>query len=309
VTRGHVGWRWRWTVALGVLFCCSGVGAAAPIDVIRQCVIAAPIGLAGVKALNAACPGLDASLTQLGLDNTLYDGWRERLTVNGLSDLSVLLDRYDGPAAQHAPNSNSLPGILETLKRHETPAIESWWDAFRTWLQEWLAQSDSAIAKWLRQLFASAEVSPTLLKLIAYGLTAAVLGTALYIVVRELRTSGFGRRRRSNEMSSAAAHDLSAGAQPNPLEAAADVFGELLRRLVRRLTQTGRLDAERSLTHRELIAHSRFDTEGQRRAFAVVATTAETVLYGAQQAAPDRFRGVLEQGESLLAGLTEKKPQ
>jgi hypothetical protein len=296
----------RWAVALGVLFCWSGAGAA-PIDVIRLCVIAAPVGLAGVTALNTACPNLAESLAQLGLDTTLYDGWRKRLTVGGLSDLSVLLDRYDGPTDRHAPNIGSLPGILEALKRDETPAIQSWWDAFRTWLQEWLAQSDSAIAKWLRQLFASAEVSPTLLKLIAYAVTAAVLAAALFLVVRELRAAGFGRKP-TDEMPSAAVQAPRKGAQSHPLENAADVFAELLRRLVSRLTQTGRLDAERALTHRELIAHSRFETEGQRRAFAAVATTAESVLYGSQPAAPDRFGGVLQQGELLLAELREKQP-
>jgi hypothetical protein len=269
--------------------------------------IAAPAGLAGVKALNAVCPRLDESLTRLGLDDILYDGWRERLSVNGLGDLSVLLDRYNGPAQQQAPNISSLPGILEAMRRHETTAIQSWWDAFRAWLQEWLAQSDSAIAKWLRQIVASAEVSPTLLKLIAYGLTAALLAGALLILARELKASGFARRRASLKMASAAVDDPPHSGPPNPSDSAADLFGELLRRLVSRLTQTGRLDAERSLTHRELIARSLFDTEGQRRTFAAVATTAESVLYGSQPAAPERFGAVLEQGESLLAGLTGQK--
>jgi AcrR family transcriptional regulator len=301
------GRRLQWIIALGVFFCSAGVGAA-PVDVIRQCVVAAPAGVAGLKALNAVCPRLEESLNQLGLDDTLYDGWREDLSVNGLSDLSVLLDRYDGPALEHAPNISSLPAILEALKRHETTTIQSWWDAIRAWIQEWFAQSDSAIAKWLRQLLASAEVSPTLLKLIAYGLTAALLGAAFFVLVRELKAGGFTRRGASNGLLSARVADPPQGGRPNRLDSAADVFGELLRRLVSRLTQTGRLDADRSLTHRELIAHSLFDTDWQRQAFAAVATTAESVLYGSPQAAPGRFDGVLEQGESLLAGLTEKKP-
>jgi hypothetical protein len=73
--------------------------------------------------------------------------------------------------------------------------------------------------------------------------------------------------------------------------------------LVERLLQTGRLRAERSLTHRELVSRSTFDDESQRAAFAAVAGTAESILYGPRPAQADELRQVLRQGEVLLAQM------
>jgi hypothetical protein len=79
----------------------------------------------------------------------------------------------------------------------------------------------------------------------------------------------------------------------------------LLRALVKRLLQTGRLRSERSLTHRELIARTSFDSDGQKIVFANVARTAETLLYGSQSAAPELVESVTRQGRELLLQLTE----
>jgi hypothetical protein len=78
----------------------------------------------------------------------------------------------------------------------------------------------------------------------------------------------------------------------------------LLQLLVNRLVQTGRLRAERSLTHRELVVRSRFDSESQRLLFATVANTAETLLYGSESAAPEQLSSVLQQGQTLLRQLS-----
>jgi hypothetical protein len=74
----------------------------------------------------------------------------------------------------------------------------------------------------------------------------------------------------------------------------------LLRALVRRLLETGRLGGERSLTHRELISRASFDSEGQHAVFGAVARLAETVLYGSKPAAPEDLQSVTRRGRELL---------
>jgi hypothetical protein len=78
----------------------------------------------------------------------------------------------------------------------------------------------------------------------------------------------------------------------------------LLRELVSRLVQTRRLDRERSLTHRELVARSAFDSETQRAAFATVAGTAESIVYGPRGATLEDLNTALSGGHTLLAQIT-----
>jgi hypothetical protein len=94
---------------------------------------------------------------------------------------------------------------------------------------------------------------------------------------------------------------------PTNEEASADenTPAGLLRALVKRLLQTGRLTTERSLTHRELIARTSFDSDTQKTVFANVARTAETILYGAKPAAPEFLETVTRQGRELLLQLSE----
>jgi hypothetical protein len=81
----------------------------------------------------------------------------------------------------------------------------------------------------------------------------------------------------------------------------------LLRALVKRLLQTGRLSVERSLTHRELIARTSFDSDGQKAVFANVARTAETILYGSNPPAAEHLETVTRQGRELLRQLSETR--
>ena len=69
--------------------------------------------------------------------------------------------------------------------------------------------------------------------------------------------------------------------------------------------QTGRLETERSLTHRELVTRSTFDDESQRAVFAAVAGTAESILYGPQDAAQERLDTVMDEGRALLTQLSD----
>ena len=123
------------------------------------------------------------------------------------------------------------------------------------------------------------------LKIITYCLTALVVIAAAVIVFREVKAAGIGwRGRRAVQAESIKPEtDLEAGIVPG---SPADALAVLLRALVKRLLQLGRLRTDRSLTHRELVIRSVFDSEEQRGAFADVAHGAEWNFYGPRDRAP-----------------------
>lgn len=277
---------------------------AAPVDIIRDCAAKAPAEISGVKDLNSACPGLEDALQALGLDRILYDGWRETLSRDALRDVAKLADDYGStPAA--SPDVSALAGILKALAREQTPHLKSWWDDFKAWLATWLRSHDADSLSWLDHWLERVRQSITVLNAILYSLIGLVLVAAAWVVVNELRAAGLIARRKQT----AAATPGTKGAvgvammvDSEPM-ALADRLSVLLRLLVNRLIQTGRLKTERSLTHRELVLHSTFDSESQRAVFASVAASAESVLYGTQGAAPEHLQSVLQQGQALLTDL------
>jgi hypothetical protein len=171
------------------------------------------------------------------------------------------------------------------------------------------------LASWLNRLLdrwsAQTDVSVGFLKTVTYCLTALVVIAAVAIVLREIRAVSLGRRaRRALQAHSSNAimpqTDLEPGFVPG---AATDALAALLRALVKRLLQLGRLRADRSLTHRELVMRSVFDSEEQRAAFADVALGAEANFYGPHDRAPDPSDAVKRRGEALLAQLAPLKSE
>ncbi len=289
----------------------SGWLGAAPLDVVRKCATAASPTSRGIEALESVCPGLQDSLASLGFNDILIDGWQKNISVHALRDVDDLVERYSHAQGQ-MPDTASLPNVLASLQE-ETPKVASWWQSLKAWLKNWLSRSDSALAGWLNRLLerwsVHTDVPVTFLKLITYCLSALVAIAAVVIVVRELKAAGVGRRaRRMAQAKSAGGTALQADWEfalaPG---SAADAMAVLLRALVRKLLQLGRLRADRSLTHRELVARSLFETDEQRAAFAGVALGAEANFYGPHRLAPARADAAKRRGEALLAQLTELK--
>jgi hypothetical protein len=300
--------RTRSILALGGLLASSWI-VAAPLDVVRACAATASPGLSGIKDLAASCPQLPDALATLGLEDVLEEGWREQLNTNALRGLTELADRYRG-AKWQTPDTAALAGILSAMKREQAPQSESWWESLKAWFKHWLSQSNSSVLQWLNRWLdawlSPTKVSAALVKVIAYCSTALVLLAALVVIVNELKAAGVLRRR---PRAADAAHrgkilEASGEGGAVALPTGSHRLTELLRVLVNLLMRTGRLKMERSLTHRELIAHSSFDNEAQRAAFAGVARTAETMLYGPNGAAPEQLAHAIEQGEGLVAGLS-----
>jgi hypothetical protein len=274
--------------------------AAAPVDIVRDCAAKASPAIAGIKGLGAACPDLAEALKALGLTPMLSDGWQEQINTDALRDLANLAEGYGGSGPRVSLDVAALPGILKDLQRERTPLSESWWDALKAWLAHHSSVL-SGLERWLGRL----GQSTTLFNLISYSLVALVLMAAVAVIVNELKVSGARWRRRG--AAAAVLNPAGAGVDSGALQPGTlgDGLAELLRALVSRLMQTRRLGTERSLTHRELVTHSTFDNESQRAAFAAVAGTAESILYGARGAAPDELNKVLLEGRTLLAQLSD----
>lgn len=262
--------------------------AAAPLDVVRACAAAASPSVRGIKGLSSVCPQLEAALTDLGLNETLYVDWRNSLNVGALQDVIDLAERYSAPKGPANPSTASLRAVLDSL-RGQASEPESWWQSLKVRLKKWLADSNSSMANWLKRFLdrwlANVDLSAGLLKALSYSLAALAVIAAIVVIMREFAAVGIGRRKGGRAPSGeSGSHHASSGHPSVPEAAARDGVAELLRALVKRLLQTGRLKAERSLTHRELVARSTFDSDAQRAVFAGVADVAESMLYGSRQA-------------------------
>ena len=301
--------RVRLLLAMGSLIASTCL-AAAPLDVVRDCAAAASPTLHGVKDLGAACPQLQAAIGTLGLDEILYEGWQDKLNIFALQDAVVLAERYSGSKWHGAPDTAELPAILQTLKDQQAPQAVAWWHSFKNWLKRWLDHSDSSIAKGLKHLLdnwlARAEVSSGVMDVFIYVVTILAAIGAVVVIARELKAAGIGRR--FGRMRPAIGADQNASNYTLQADegSAADLSSPagVLRALVGRLLQSGRLATERSLTHRELVARSSFDSEAQKTAFAGVARTAEAILYGSLAASPEFLEQVTRRGRELLQQLS-----
>jgi hypothetical protein len=293
-------------IAVGVL---ASAAIAAPVDVIKECASSASATLTGIDKLAAVCPDLESAITSTGMDRLLAPGWRERLSGAQLHDLAVIADRYAAASVRAAPGTASLGPILRGLKP-AAPADKSWWESFKEWWRDWLARSDSALAKWLRDMSGRVHVSQGALAILAYclaaiiGVVALILGLREFQIWNERRKAAAGDQRPDRQAGKPAVA-LPGPDQPNSDE---ERLGRILRALVVRLLETGRLNAERSLTHRELLSRSRFDEDGQRGDFAAVTAVAEALVYGPRGAVQTAIPRAIERGESLLAQIQPVTP-
>jgi hypothetical protein len=281
---------------------------AEPGDQLRACAAKFAAAEAHTKKLEELCPQLEESLNALALTGLLDADARKNLTPAAINDLVDLSVQYAAARPSAAPDTGSLPAIAEQVNGKKPSAAVTWWDRFKSWMRNWLSGHAGAgngwFDEWLRQL----SKSTALLTAILYICMAIVVAAALFVVFVELRAAGL-LRRGALRAKAAEPGDLRVSAlfESKP-QAARDGIAQLLGLLVARLIQTRRLGFERALTHRELIARSVFDTPEQRRAFALVARAAESLLYGGAAAAaiPETL---MEQGASLLTQLTDLAPR
>jgi hypothetical protein len=301
--------RLRHILALGSLIATTCF-AGTPLATVSACAARASPALSGIKDLSEACPELPAALNTLGLDKTLYAGWQDKLSVHALQDAVLLGERYSDARWRRGPPATAgVPAIVQSLKDEHAPPAVSWWRSFKNWIKHWLDHSDSAVAKWLKHLldgvWGTAHVSTGVLQAFVYMVTALAALAAIFIVVRELKIAGIAARiKRARTPKGPMDDPLGQSLTPETSNLDENTPAGLLRMLVKRLLQMGRLTTERSLTHRELIARADFHDDGQRSVFARVARSAESLLYGSQPPRPDDLEAVTKQGRELLQQLS-----
>lgn len=261
-----------------------------------------------MAALEQECPGLEQALIDLGLEPFIADWQWDSIGVQGLTTLRSVEQRYSEPPAERAAVPvDSLQSILDELK--QPPRVEpplTWFERFKRWLRDLLGQQESAADSWLSRWFEEHTLSETARNILFYGPMILVVLLAIAVIVNEVRVARKGRRKKDRTQASSAAGTPGAAlARSLDLDAAArsERPSILLQMLVATLVKTGRLQAERSLTHRELTTRATFDDSSQRESFRRVAQLAERIVYGGDEA-PAELDDVVQAGRALHTQLT-----
>ncbi len=267
----------------------------------------------GMTAIEAACPGLEAALVELGVASFLSDPQREAVGLNGLMNLQSVVQRYSEAPEADAVEVDSLRPVLDSLQkpaRVEQPL--TWLERFRRWLRNLVDNDKASADPWLNRWLDQYQLSETMRNVLFYGSLLLVVALAIAVIVNEVRVARSGRRKKSARtmLNQAVGADGKAISGQLDLDAAArsDRPSLVLRMLVATLVKTGRLQTERSLTHRELTAKARFDDPQQRECFQRVAALAERIVYGGGTVATDDLDYVVQAGRSLNSQLDGAAP-
>jgi hypothetical protein len=281
--------------------------APSPLDDLKECAEKMQPAHTGMKTLAEQCPHLDATLDALALSRLLDPEERQRLNSEALRDLVALSSQYSAPRPAAGPSAASLAAIAEQVNGKKVAVPLTWWDRLKSWAKDWFSSSGTPAKNWFDEWLRRMSNSTALLNAILYACMGIVILGALLVVFIEMRAAGM-LRRKDARLSAPSQEAFGAGAMPAPSADNRSSVARLLSLLVARLIATRRLQFERTLTHRELVARSIFDTPEQRSAFAQVSQAAESLVYGG---AAERAiaQPVIERGNSLLAQLAELPAQ
>jgi hypothetical protein len=289
----------------------AGPGDGSAADIIASC-SESTVDEPGLEALEEACPGLTEALEASGYLPFLSSEKREELRTYDLPELQQVADRYAEPPTDAEVGLASLESVLETMRKEEEAARPlTWFERFKRWLRTMLSrqqqETDSALARWLKDF----SIPETVRLVILYASIILIILLAIGVVINELRVAGVFRRGGAPQGRRAVGADgaLIIDATDADLDAAsADArVPLLLRMLVSTLVKSGRLRAERALTHSELGLRAKFDDTEQRECFRRVALLAERVVYGAGSVRPEEFEPVVAAGRALNAHLAEAR--
>jgi hypothetical protein len=287
----------------------AGVAAGAPADVVARCTESDATEAYGLENLETPCPGIEHALVELGYSPFLSERQLDELSIYSLSDLQQLAGRYvERPAPGGIP-TDSLAPILESLdaqRRAEQPL--TLFARFKRWLRETFGPrqdpSDSWLSRWLEKI----DVPETVTRVIVYVLIALVNILALAVLINELRAAGILRSTETRRKQSTSAGDAMHATKEltlADLDATSPIKrpSMLLRILVATLVKRGRLRAERSLTHRELVARVSLDDAAQRESFSHLSKLSERTVYGNARVSPDEIDRVVQAGRELMAQI------
>lgn len=282
--------------------------ARTPAQVLAACVEASPEG-EGLEELEPDCPGIEHALVELGYSPFIPEHQLDTLDWYTLYDLKQLDDRYAARAA--APmidvQTGSLVPILQSLQDTRQERELNWLERFSRWIRSVSQQSEDASPAWLKRWLEDTTLSQTIVRWMIYGALTLLVVMVVGVVINELRAAGLLRKRKGANARTAAAGGAATAGELTAadLESAApsDRPSILLRLLVAALVKRGRLRAERSLTHRELVARAAFDAAAQRESFGRLAALSERTIYGGMRTEPQEIEGVVAAGRALMATL------
>lgn len=287
--------------------------AAQPADVIAKCSDADTDAI-GLQDLEAACPGLEHALVELGFAPFIAESQLDELSVHSLVDLQRLAERYREPPADFPDiEIASLKPILQSLQQEEQKQRPlTLLERIRKWLRSVFDRPGSEAESWFSRWFEDVKVSEAVSRAIVYGLVILVIVLAIAVLLNELRAAGVLRRQARTgkvaRIASGAEQDLATMTLADlDRVALKDRPSLLLRMLVATLVKTGRLRTERSLTHRELGLRAAFDETAQRECFQRIAALGERVIYGDGRIADDEVAALVQAGRTLNAQLAVPK--
>jgi hypothetical protein len=277
------------------------------LDLIESCSDSADEETVGLTALEEECPGLTRALEQSGNLPLLSTSQRDALDVYDLSDVLEVDDWYgQDDAAARKLDIGTLGPILDSLRAQEPERPLTWFERFKRWLRSMVERQQGDSDNWLSRWIENTKVTDKVAIIILFSTLAVILALTILVIVNELRAAGVFRRRLASEADSAAssraAREEEAAVDLDSLPADRKA-SMLLRMLVTTLVQSGRLRAERSLTHRELSARATFDDAGQRESFQRVAALAERTVYGSHEVSPSEVEPIVAAARALNAQL------
>jgi hypothetical protein len=274
---------------------------ASPVDVdirarsvIADCARHIDYAVAGLEEVEKRCPDLASALQAAGLRPLIIASSRAQFDRQSLALLTTLLH----PALGAGPDVSKLEPILRGLRPPVSPS-RSWWERLWDWIVKHLTgreqqPTDSWWVELVRQAIAARWLWITLVVCVLTALVAVVAG----VVVREVRA---GRAGRAAPASSPAAPFGPADSHLALLRQAplGQRPARLFAMLIARLVSAGRLPADRSLTHREVVRRARLEDPDQRRYIESLARLSEQQLYSGAKSLPDGIEEVLARGEDL----------
>jgi hypothetical protein len=277
-----------------------------PLDLIESCSDSAGEDTIGLTALEEECPGLTRALEQSGYLPLLSTSQRDTLDSYDLSDLLAVDDWYaEDDSAADELDVGTLGPILDSLRAQEPERPLTWFERFKRWLRSMADRQQGDSDNWLTRWIENTKVSDKVAIILLYSALGVILALTILVIVNELRAAGVLRQSPATDADSAASstaalEDAAVDLDSLPTDRKASM---LLRMLVATLVQSGRLRAERSLTHRELSARATFDDAGQRESFQRVAALAERTVYGSHEVPPAEVEPIVAAARALDAQL------
>ncbi|MBM0103153.1 hypothetical protein JM946_00270 [Steroidobacter sp. S1-65] len=292
----------RLSVAVLIFLCVPAAFAqseAPARQVLQECADSIPPDVVGIEQIEAACPGVEQALDELGLTELMFQSQFELLKRDGLDALLALANRYEHPPERAAANVARLGPVLDSMRRPPTPeASKSWWERLKERLRQLFNQSEAPPDSWLIRWLDEHRMPELVRSILLYGAMAIVVALAVLIVVNEIRAARSGRRRKR------AATTVAMQAHPVLTDNSEPIApGEgpsaLLKMLVATLIKTGRVHGGHALTHRELTRRARFDDSSQRESFQKLAQVAEREVFGGMAVANEELTEAIRAGRSL----------